>query len=71
MIANRKAQLEHIAEVTAHSALHKMTGRPGSAVLVLDGDVLSQEEQEQVLSRLSERGLAPVVVLGPLELTEV
>ena len=70
MIANRKTQLEHIAEVTAHSALQTMTGRP-SAVLVLDGNILSEEEREQVLSRLSERGLAPVVVLGPLELTEV
>ena len=71
MIENRKAQLQHIAEVTAHSALQTMTGRPGSAVLVLDGNILSEEEREQVLSRLSERGLAPLVVLGPLELTEV
>ena len=72
MIANRKTQLEHIAEVTAHSALQTMTGSStGPAVLVLDGNILSEAEREQVLSRLSERGLAPLVVLGPLELTEV
>ena len=71
MTANRKAQLAHIAEHTAHLALQKITGAPPAGVLVLDKTILSDDERASILQRIAERGLSPLVVLGPLELAEV